>query len=292
MLRVGIILAGGTLSFKTIIATGSTALLYILFSMTLTFIVAYFMGKMIKVSGKTSVLVGGGTAVCGATAIATLSAAIDAREDETAYAMTAIFLFDIIAALSWPYVAAALQYSPEQFGLLAGVAINDVASVTAAGETFDKLMGVAAANASGTSGGELSMIVKLTRVALLVVVAVIATVVHRGQAKRRGNEFEKQVFSLKKSIISAFPFYILGFLLLAVCNTVLDFSSVAIFGTTLSAVLRMTYRYFITVALVGVGCKIRLTELFTKGAKPVLLGGCTWAAVSICALVYTFVFMS
>ena len=48
---------------------------------------------------------GGGTSICGGTAIATLSAVIDAKEDETAYAMTSIFLFDIIACLIWPYVA-------------------------------------------------------------------------------------------------------------------------------------------------------------------------------------------
>jgi len=292
VLRVGIILAGGTLSFKTILATGRTALPYIVFSMIVAFLVAYLIGKRMKVSGKTSVLVGGGTAICGGTAIATLSAVIEAREEETAYAMTAIFLFDILAALMWPYVALTFQFSPDQFGVLAGIAINDVASVTAAGETFNNLMGAAAFNASGVSGGDLSTIVKLTRVALLVVVVVIATIVHQTQVKKRDITAGNKNTSVLKSIIKSFPYYILGFLVLAICNTVFEFSSIALMGTNLSGILKTVYKYLITVAFTGVGFKVKFAGFFTKGAKPVLLGGCTWAVVSVCTLVYIVVFMA
>lgn len=45
-------------------------------------------------------------------------------------------------------------------------------------------------------------------------------------------------------------------------------------------VLKRLSKYFITVALVGVGSKIRLRDMFSKGAKPVLLGGFTWAVVA------------
>jgi len=95
-----------------------------------------------------------------------------------------------------------------------------------------------------------------------------------------------------KNILSAFPYYVLGFLLLAIINTAVDFSSMIFFGTALSALLSTAFRFLITMALVGIGCKIKFSELFTKGAKPVLLGGCTWAAVLICALVYSGVLMS
>ena len=46
-----------------------------------------------------------------------------------------------------------------------------------------------------------------------------------------------------------------------------------------------------TVALVGVGCKISLRDLFTKGYKPVLLGGCTWLAVAVVTLSYVIFLM-
>ena len=284
-LRIGIILVGGTLSFNAIIETGRSALPYILFSMSAAFIVAFFLSRRMKVSAKTGVLIGGGTAVCGGTAIAALSAIIKARKDETAYAITAIFLFDIIAALLWPYVAAALNFSPEQFGLLAGVAINNVASVSAAGETFNNLMGAARLSASGASGGDLATITKLTRVALLIFVAVIATIICQVQAKRSVGADHKPS-PVIKNIACAFPYYVLGFLLLAICNTALGFSTIAVSGTNMSAALKAANTYFITAALIGIGCGVRLAEFFSKGVRPMLLGGITWAAISILALLY------
>lgn len=294
LLRAGIIMAGGTLSLKSIMGAGLNALPFIVFSMVLAFSVSYGIGHLIKTTRKTRILVGGGTAICGGTAIATLSAIINAEEDETAYAMTAIFLFDMIAALLWPYVAYGLGYSPEQFGLLAGVAINDVSSVTAAGDTYNALMGASAVSGD-MSGGDYAMIVKLTRVAMLVVVAIIATVANQvavhNQSKASADVPTSGKGKLAKTIIKAFPFYVLGFILLAMANTMIDFTQVNILGTSLAGLLKTTYKYLITVALVGVGFKVQVREIFVKGAKPVLLGGCTWAAVAICTLVYSGVFL-
>lgn len=89
----------------------------------------------------------------------------------------------------------------------------------------------------------------------------------------------------------AFPLFILGFLALAVLNTLVDFSSVSLLGTTLADLLKTANKYLITVALVGVGCKISLRDLFTKGYKPVLLGGCTWLAVAVVTLSYVIFLM-
>ena len=83
----------------------------------------------------------------------------------------------------------------------------------------------------------------------------------------------------------------LGFLALAVLNTLVDFSSVSLLGTTLADLLKTANKYLITVALVGVGCKISLRDLFTKGYKPVLLGGCTWLAVAVVTLSYVIFLM-
>ena len=151
ILRLGIILAGGTLSFATIVGAGGSALPYIIISIGFAVLTACLIGKyLLKVSPKTRVLVAGGTSICGGTAIATLSAVVEADEDETAYAMTAIFLFDILATLMWPYVALGLDLGPQKFSILAGIAINDVASVTAAGATYDALLGEGAEPAPKT----------------------------------------------------------------------------------------------------------------------------------------------
>ena len=292
ILRAGIILTGGTLSFATIVGAGSSALPYIILSIVFAFVTACLVGKyFIKVSPKTRILVAGGTSICGGTAIATLAGVVDADEDEMAYAMTAIFLFDLFATLIWPYVALGMKFSPEQFSVLAGIAINDVASVTAAGATFDALLGSAAINAAGVSGGELAVIVKLTRVVMLVFVALavmVWSIWSKGKEESGEAVSEKSNFS---KLVSAFPVFILGFLGLAVINTFVNFSQIAIGGETLASLMKTVSKFCITMALVGVGCKISLRDMFTKGVKPVLLGGCTWLIVAVFTFSYVTFFM-
>ncbi len=290
ILRLGIILCGGTLSFATILGAGSSALPYILLSIVFAFITACLVGKyLLHVTPNTRIMVAGGTSICGGTAIATLSAVLDADEDETGYAMTAIFLFDILATLMWPYVAVAMGFTPNQFSVLAGIAINDVASVTAAGATYDALMGAAAYTAAGVSGGDLAVVVKLTRVVMLVFVA-LAVMLWNIRRKTKESGSVATTGSAQK-VLKAFPLFILFFLILALINTVVDFSTVSIVGTTLGSLLKTAYKFLITTALVGVGCKISLKSLFTKGLRPVLLGGCTWCAVALITFSYVAFFM-
>ena len=293
VLRLGIVLAGGTLSFSTIAGAGGSALPYIISSIGFAFLTACLVGKyLIEVSPNTRILVAGGTSICGGTAIATLTAVLDADENEMAYAMTAIFLFDIFATLLWPYAAMGLELGPKKFGILAGIAINDVASVTAAGATYDALMGANAVMPDGATGGELAVVVKLTRVVMLVFVALGVMLWHTwDQNRKQEGAAQMDKCAAVKKIVKAFPVFILGFLGLAVINTLLDFSQIALMGTTLAAVLKKANKFLITVALVGVGCKINLRDMFTKGIKPVLLGGCTWLAVAVVTLFYVLVLM-
>lgn len=94
-LSLGIVCLGATLAF-TDLFSAMYALPLIIFNILLSFTTAYLIGgKLLHVSTNTCTLVGGGTCVCGGTAIAALSSIIKSKEEETAYAMTAIFLFDL-----------------------------------------------------------------------------------------------------------------------------------------------------------------------------------------------------
>jgi uncharacterized integral membrane protein (TIGR00698 family) len=287
LLKFGIILAGATLNFNAIIQTGGTALPLIITNICMSFLTALLVGKMLGVSINTRRLVGSGTAICGGTAIATVSPIINANDDEMAYALTAIFLFDVFAALAFPFIAQGLNLSPEQFGLLAGTAISDTSSVVAAGDTFAKLIGVAGA-------AELPVIVKLTRTTFLVVVAVVFTIVMVNEKRKEAqlasanggsdsnDEPEK---SFGKIVIDVFPLFILGFLGMAVLNTF------GIFPEAMSPFFKKGYKFLVTTALVGVGYKINIKDLFTKGVKPMILGGVTWVTVAIVAMAYILIVM-
>lgn len=291
LLKAGIIITGATLSFKAVVGVGLSALPLIIFNICLSFLVACLAGRAMGVAGNTRVLVGGGTAICGGTAIATLTPIVKAKEEEMAYAMAAIFLFDILAAVMWPYAARAMSFTAQQYGFLGGLAISDTSSVTAAGATFDAITGgmTAVINGEMLTGGDMAVVVKLTRTVMLVFVAI--AVMLAGMFRSGANETGVQNGSFARRTLKAFPLFVLGFLLTAILNTTIDFGGISLGAVTLKALCAKASKYFISCALAGVGFKIKFRELFTKGAKPVLLGGCTWLAVAASTLGYVLLFI-
>jgi len=277
-LNWGIILTGATLSFADILGTGVKALPLILFNILLSFTVAFIVRSKLGVTENTSILVGGGTCICGGTAIATLSPIIHAAEEEIAFAMAAIFLFDTLSAFSYPYLAGALHLTNNQFAFLGGTAINDTSSVAGAQATYVGL------NSLGEWNGALN--VKLVRTTMLIFVALIWTVV---MAKRAQNESGGEQGSLIAVIKKTFPMFILWFVVMAGLNTfgVFNFS---IAGKTAGSLLGKVAKFLFASALAGVGFKIKFKDVFSKGIKPIALGGITWLCVAASSMVFIHLF--
>lgn len=268
-LNCGIIATGGTLSFAAILGTGIRALPLILFNILLSFTVALVVGrKVLKVSENTSVLVGGGTA------IATLSRIVKAKEEEIAFAMAAIFLFDTIAAFSYPYLATALNLTNNQFAFLAGTAINDTSSVAGAQATYQGIIG------NPDFSGALN--VKLVRTTMLIFVALAWTLIVTAQAWKSGevSASDSPLMVVKKT----FPMFILWFVVMAGLNTFGFFSPKGI------DLLGKLGKYLFAAALAGVGFKIKFKDVFSKGVKPIALGGITWLFVAASSLAFIFLF--
>ena len=89
--------------------------------------------RQLRIPGKLAVLVGVGTAICGGSAIAAVAPILQAEEHDTAFALSTIFLFNLVAVLLFPWLGHLLGMNATQFGLWAGTAINDTSSVVAAG---------------------------------------------------------------------------------------------------------------------------------------------------------------
>ncbi|MDD3368309.1 MAG: putative sulfate exporter family transporter [Lachnospiraceae bacterium] len=273
-LNWGIILTGGTLSFASIMGTGVKALPLIIFNILLSFTVALLIGKKIGVSKNTSVLVGGGTCICGGTAIATLSRIIKAADAEIAFAMAAIFLFDTISAFSYPYIMTGLGFTDNQFAFVAGTAINDTSSVAGAQATFQAMIG------NPDFNGALN--VKLVRTTMLIFVAIVWTVLMARDAKKNGEAAASDsIFSV---VQKTFPMFILWFVVMAGLNTVGAFSPVGL------SILKKMSKFLFASALAGVGFKIKFSEVFSKGLKPIALGGITWACVAASSFLFAFLF--
>ena len=281
-LNLGIILTGATLNFNQVLGLGAKAMPLLLVNMAIAFTVAFYIGKKLKVSENTSILVGSGTSICGGTAIATMSSVIGAKESEIAYAMTAIFLFDVVSALAYPYVSTALNLTHNQFAFLAGTSINDTASVTASEATYNALNGI---------DGNIAVTIKLARTTLLILLVVIGTVINarrtaKATATSGGGSADISASSMLGTIVQKFPKFILVFLLMAILNTAGIFNGIS----WASSFFKKFSKFFITTALAGVGFKVRFNELLTEGRNPIILGGLTWTSVCISSVLFITIF--
>lgn len=277
-LNLGIVMVGATLNY-TAILSAAKALPMLLINLAVSFGVAYLVGqKFLKVNKNVCMLVGGGTSICGGSAIATLASIIKAKEAEIAYAMTAIFLFDMLAALMYPYFADFVGLSASQFGYLAGAAVNDTSSVVAAQSTYMALH-------PELGDFSLAITVKLVRTTLLLLVAVIFTVLAIYQEASETEKNGSHV-SVGRTVLRIFPWFILVFLGMALLNTIGVFHGIP----SAAVFFKNGNKFLMTAALAGVGFKLSFKDLFRNGLRPIVLGGLTWLAVFLSSLLFVAIF--
>lgn len=210
----------------------------LLLNIGISFGVAFLVGrKLMRLNSNICTLVGGGTSICGGSAIATLSSIIKAKEEEIAYAMTAIFLFDVLAALLYPYLAEWVGLNAQQFGYLVGAAVNDTSSVVASQATY---------MARHPEVGEFSLgiTVKLVRTTLILLLAVIFTV---SAIRKAASQEVGEKTSIGGTILKVFPWFILAFLIMALINTLGIFDQIP--GA--AAFFKHGNKFFVSVALGG-----------------------------------------
>ncbi len=135
LLRLAIILFGSTLSLTQVVRIGTGSFVVIAVTIVLALGLTYAFGRWLRAPAGLVSLIGVGTAICGATAIITIGPIIESKEEEIAFAVTAIFLFNMLAVVVYPLMGHGLGLADATFGIWAGAAIHDTSSVLAAART-------------------------------------------------------------------------------------------------------------------------------------------------------------
>jgi uncharacterized membrane protein YadS len=155
LLRVGVVLLGLSLSVPAVLALGPAVLGAVVTTVAVTFVATRWIGARLGVSPTQSLLVATGFAVCGASAVAGMQAAVDADEDEVAAAVAGVTVFGGACMFALPVLGPAIGLSDTQTAVWAGSSVHEVAQV------------VAAAGPLGAAALATAVVVKLTRVLLL-----------------------------------------------------------------------------------------------------------------------------
>lgn len=269
VLQWAVVLLGFGLNLSVVLKTGAQSLPIIVCTIATSLIIAYVLHRVMHVPGTISTLVGVGSSICGGSAVAATATVLDADDEQVAQAISVIFLFNVLAAIIFPYLGQALGFSTtsgEAFGIFAGTAVNDTSSVTACAATWDSMFGL------GSATLDKAVTVKLTRTLAIIPITLVLSLM---QAKKAGNA--KGGFRLK----NAFPMFILWFICASVVTTLCTTFGVpaAVFKP-----LKELSKFFIVMAMAAIGLNSNLIKLVKNGGKPLLLGACCWLGITAVSL--------
>ncbi|WP_426702348.1 YeiH family protein [Rhodanobacter sp. Col0626] len=268
VLQWSIIALGFGLSLSQVAKTGLESLSVTLVTMTVAFLAARLLGRWLGVHDKLKILIGVGTAICGGSAIAAVTPIIRPDDHDTAFAISTIFLFNLVAVLLFPLLGHLMHLSDLGFGLWAGTAINDTSSVVAAGYSFSK------------AAGDYATIVKLTRATLIIPVCLVLAFVVAAREKRKHAQ-DGSIGQFR--LASIFPWFILWFLVASAVRTA------GLIPIAIQPALHMLAEFLIIVALTAIGLSANLRKMAASGARPILLGLGVWIAVAVSSLLVQWV---
>lgn len=254
LLQTAVVLLGAQVSLTQVISVGWESLPVMLGTLAACLLAAWGLGRLMRIDFDLTALVGVGTAICGASAIAAITPVLRPAATKVAYALSTVFVFNIAAVLLFPWLGHSLGMGETAFGVFAGTAVNDTSSV------------VAAATVYGSVATETAVVVKLARTLMIIPIALgLAVIVSR-----------REVSTEKPSAWKLIPWFLFGFIALAALHPILPEAATEA-GATLAV-------FFITVALSAIGLSTDLGGIIRTGARPLVLGGVLWVVVSVTSL--------
>jgi uncharacterized integral membrane protein (TIGR00698 family) len=262
LLQGSIVLMGLGLSLGQVVSTGARSLPVLLGTLLAALVMAWVAGQLMGLPSNTRTLIGVGTAICGASAIAATDAVIDADDADVSYAIATIFTFNVVAVLLYPGLGHVLGLSQHSFGLWAGTAVNDLSSVVAASTVY------------GHAAASYGVIVKLTRTLAIIPICLGFAAV-RG---RRGQSDTGTSVVRRVSIRRIVPAFIVAFIAAVAVNTIGLVPAGWHHGISdLSA-------WMITAALAAIGLSTDVDQIRRAGFRPLALGAVLWVTVGLTSI--------
>ena len=267
VLKFAIILLGASLSIGTILQVGKMSLMVMVFTLLTCFGGGYFIGRALGLNWKLSNLISAGTGICGGSAIAAIAPVIDAEDSDIAYAMSATFLFDMAMIVLFPIMGRAMDLNDMAYGLWAGTAVNDTSSVVAAGYAYSE------------AAGDFATMVKLTRTLAIIPTVVVFALVQVRLKRKEAMETGKDT-DIKTDVkfVSLFPWFIVGFLAMALVN------SVGLIPEAVSSGAKDVSKFLMVTALAAIGLNTSFEEMSKSGFRPMVHGFIISALVVIVAI--------
>jgi uncharacterized integral membrane protein (TIGR00698 family) len=247
ILRVGVAFLGIRITFADISAIGLNTGLMVIFAVTATVCLGFFLAKFLKLSPDFGLIAGGSVGICGASAaLAVASVLPKTKENErfTLLVVVGVTVLSTIAMVVYPFTLQLLDITALPAGIFLGATIHDVAQVVAAGMLF------------GAEAGDVATVVKLFRVALLLPVVLFISIFF-------GTEKSSQ--RLGWGGLRLIPTFLLGFVALSMI------ASMQILPSSVTHLIGDISRWMLVIAIAAAGLKTNFQELAKLGWQPVVM---------------------
>ena len=243
VLRTGVALLGLRLTLGNVAELGWETAAALVLAVAATVLGGLGFARILRLERSLGVLVGGATAICGASAALAIASILPRRENldrNTTLTVIGVTALSTVAMLFYPAVARWLGLDTTTAGVFIGLTIHDVAQVVGAGYTLSP------------AAGDAATVTKLMRVALLMPLLLVIALVLRGR-------------SAASSGAPLLPWFAGVFALLMIVN------STGVVPPGVQALATQASQMCLVVAIASVGLKTSLREVAVLGWRPVLL---------------------
>ena len=261
VLRLGVALLGLRITFTQISTLGLVPIITVIAGVATTSLFGLWLGRRLGLGSYFGLLSGGAVAICGASAALAISTSLpryETKERDTALTVVGVTTLSTIAMILYPLVVSLLQLNATEAGVFIGGTIHDVAQVVGAGYMVSQ------------ETGDVSTYVKLLRVAALVPVVVLISLL-MSEGAGTGERIRR-----------AFPMFLVGFCALVIFNSVLSIpAQVTSAATTLSS-------YCLVTAISALGMKTSFRSLVEVGWRPVgiMVAETFWIALLVLGAIF------
>lgn len=256
LLRLGIVLYGFRITFQQIAEVGLAGLVIDMVVVASIFGLAVGLGtRVFKLDRETSMLIGAGSAICGAAAVMAAEPVVRAQAHKVSVAIATVVVFGTVGMFLYPVLYPYLGFTEHAYGVFAGSTIHEVAQVVVAG----KAIGETAASAA--------VIEKMLRVMLLAPFLLLLS----SRLRRTASSADTSVAAAAKVSV---PWFAVLFIVVS------GFNSLQVLPAAWVAVVVQVDTVLLAMAMAALGLRTQVSAIRQAGVKPLLL-----AAVLFCVLV-------
>ena len=244
VLRLGL-----RLTIDHVVTLGWQTVVALLAAVSLTIALGLLLARLFKVRTSLGVLIGGATAICGASAALAISSVLpkDANlERDTTLTVVGVTTLSTVAMVVYPLITQWLGFDAVMAGKFIGATIHDVAQVVGAGYSLSP------------EAGDAATITKLMRVAFLMPVLVVISLVVRLR-------MSGAVGAGSAAKTPLLPWFTVVFVVLMLIN------STGWIPVAVQSAASNVSQAFLVLAIAGVGLKTSLRDVTRLGWRPVAM---------------------